>query len=119
MPPDWRGYAAAGYPERQVAAVELGPSEGFSTTEKIKVKAFPVFWNLPEAGDYVVTLEVSSGDLKGSIELTAKVTARYEFKLYSETGRLKTEVTAGKDNHFAIKMLNSGSEAIEDRPFTS
>lgn len=119
VPPDWRGYAAAGYPERQVAAVELGPAEGFATTEKIKIKAFPVFWNLPEAGDYVVTLEVSSGDLKGSIELTAKVTARYEFKLYSETGRLNTEVTAGKDNHFAIKMVNAGSAAIEDITFSS
>ncbi len=119
VPPDWRGYATAGYPERQVAAVEMGSPETFAATEKIKVKAFPVFWNLPEAGDYVVTLEVSSGDLKGSIELTAKVTAKYEFEVYTETGRLNTEATAGKDNHFALKLANSGSAAIDDITFSS
>lgn len=119
VPPDWVERAFSGYPEKQIAAVELGPSEGFATTEKIKVKAAPVLFNLPEPGDYAITLEVSSGDLRASIELTAKVTARYGMDLYSETGRLNTEATAGEDKHFAIKVVNSGSAAIEDITFST
>ena len=51
--------------------------------------------------------------------VTATVTARYEMGLYTETGRLNTEATAGEDKHFAIKLVNFGSAAIEDITFSS
>ena len=35
VPPDWVERAFSGYPEKQIAAVELGPSEGFAITDSI------------------------------------------------------------------------------------
>lgn len=119
VPPDWVAFAESGYPKKQIVAIELGPAETYATTEKITVRFGPVYWKLPEPGDYVVTLEISSGELKEAIELTAEVTAKYGLEMTTETGRLNTEVTAGRDNHFAIKLVNPGSVAIENITFSS
>jgi len=118
-PPEWRALATAGYPEKQIPAIEMGPAEMFPVTESIKVIFGPVSGKYPEPGDYVATLEVSSGTLKGTIELKAVVTARYEFAMLTSTGRLNTEADAGEDNHFSILLSNSGSAAIENITFSS
>jgi len=119
VPKDWRALAESSYPKKEIAAIELGPAETYPATEKITVTFAPVYWYLPEPGEYVVTLEVSSGDLRDSIELTGKVTAKYELDMGTETGRLNTEATAGEDKHFGIVLVNSGSAAIEDVTFSS
>ncbi|GFP35704.1 hypothetical protein HKBW3S43_01493 [Candidatus Hakubella thermalkaliphila] len=61
----------------------------------------------------MATLEISSGDLRDSIDLKAVITATYELALGTSTGRLNTSVTAGEDNHFALILANQGSDAIE------
>ena len=118
-PLGWRALVVAGAPEQQVIAVEIGPSEGFAKTERIKVRFGPLFGETPEPGDYVVMLEVDSGDIKETLELKAVVTAKYEFSMQTATGRLNTEADAGEDNHLTVKLVNSGSAAIEDITFTS
>ena len=70
-PPDWRAIAISGYPETQIPAIEMGPAENFPVTENVKVQFGPVK-KLPEPGDYIVTLEISSGDLRDVIELKAQ-----------------------------------------------
>jgi len=47
------------------------------------------------------------------------VTARDEFELHTATGRLNTEVTAGEDNHLSIRLVNTGTAAIEDITLSS
>ena len=118
-PKDWNAMAESSYPKKQIAAIELGPAERFAVTEKITVTFAPVYWYLPEPGDYKVTLEVTAGELKETIELTAKVTAKYEFDITTVTGRLNTEATAGDDKHFSIVLVNTGSVPIEDVSFTT
>jgi len=118
-PPGWTAVAVAGYPEKQIPAIEMGPAENFPVTETVKIKFGPTSGKFPEPGDYIATLEVSSGTLKETIDLKAVVTARYEFSISTGTGRLNTEAKAGKDNHFSIKLTNSGSAAIENITFSS
>ena len=79
----------------------------------------PVEGTEPEPGDYVVTVEVSSGDIKKTIELKAVVTALYRLAFYTASGRLNTEVTAGEENHLSLMLLNTGTAAIEKISFTS
>ena len=117
-PPDWRAIAVSGYPEKQIPAIEIGPAENFPTTENIKIQFGPVK-KLPEPGDYVATLEVTSGDLRAIIELKAVVTARYELSMTTATGRLNTEADAGKESHFTIRLVNTGSETVENLTFSS
>jgi len=117
-PQDWEAWAISSYPEKEVAAVQIDPSPNYFTSEKVKVKFIPVRV-LPAVGEYVVTMEVSSGDLKETLDIKAKVTAKYELLVLPETGRLNTEIYAGKDNHFTIKLLNAGSAVLKDLTFTS
>ncbi len=101
----------------EVSAIRM--VAGRTYPETVKVVVVPLPWALPEPGDYVLTFEASSGDIRETLELKAVVTARYEFGLYTETGLLNTEAVAGEENHLAIKLVNSGSAAIESIIFTS
>ena len=119
VPPDWIAVVAAGYPEKQIPAIDMGPAENYPTTETVKVGFAPLPWKPPEPGDYVVTLDVSSEELKGAIELKVEVTARYEFSLDTATGWLNTEATAGEDNHLSILLENTGTAAIDNIALSS
>jgi len=116
-PKDWVTQIQPQYDEKEISAIRLKSFQSYP--EKVKVIAVPYPWAPPESGDYVLTLEASSGDIRETIELKAIVTARYEIDFYTETGRLNTEAKAGEENHVAIKLRNSGSADIESITFTS
>lgn len=118
-PAGWAAIAVASYPEKQIPAIEMGPAEMFPVTESIKVTFGPITGKFPQPGDYIVTMTASSGNLKQSIDLKAVVTAKYEFIMSTDTGRLNTEVTAGEQNHLSIKLTNTGSSAIESISLSS
>lgn len=118
-PTDWRTYITPSYPrDRQILDIRMEPpAEGESSTvEQIVVTATPVAWLTPELGEYPITVEVSSGDIQGTIELTAVVTsipASYSMYLTTSDGILSTTANAGKDNYFTIAVVNSGTGAID------
>lgn len=109
-PPKWNVAIVAGYPEKEIPAIGLEPEKTYP--DKIKVRLTPLAGELPEPGDYVVTVSASSEDIQDSIELKAVVTALYRFAFYTTSGRLNTEVTAGKDNRLSIKVFNTGTDVI-------
>lgn len=112
-PEGWYASIQPAYEQTEIAAVRMRP---FSP-EKLKIVLIPLKNMSP--GEYVVTLEISSGDLRDSIDLKAVITATYELALATSTGRLSTSVTAGEDNHFALILANQGSDAIENISFSS
>jgi len=116
-PQNWATSIVPQYDGNEISAIRLKALE--YNPPEVTVKAVPFPWALPEPGEYVITFEVTSGDVKESLELKAIITARYEFALYTETGRLNTEAKAGEEKHVTIKLANSGSAAIEDINFTS
>ncbi len=117
-PKDWYFQITPQYPkEKKIASIELKP--GFAVGEKIIVSAFLAPWLIPEPGEYPITLEVTSGDLKGTYELTVKVTARYSLSLFPATERYNTSATAGKDNYFSIEVWNGGTAAVDNITFSS
>jgi len=117
-PKDWLTFISPVYPkDKKIASIQLLP--GFSVGEKINIQTAPAYWLNPEPGDYKITLEAASGELKGTYELTAVVTARYALILVPVTQRYNTSATAGKDNYFSIEVQNSGSAAIDDIKLSS
>ena len=103
---------APGYGEGQeIAAIRLDASKGYPETVKLTVR--PVAWKVPLPGEYPITFEISSGDLKSSILLKAIVTANYDMKMTTPDGRLNTEATAGQDNNFTVIVANSGSADLD------
>jgi uncharacterized membrane protein len=102
------GYGSAG---GDIAAIRLDGTKGYP--DSVKLSITPYAWQVPAPGSYPITLDVSSGDLKASIKLTAVVTANYDMKLSTPDGRLNTEATAGQDNHFTVVLTNTGSGNLD------
>ena len=103
---------APGYGEGQeIAAVRLDANKGYPETVKLSVR--PYAWKVPLPGEYPITFEVASGDLKSSILLKAIVTANFDMKMTTPDGRLNTEATAGQDNNFTVVIGNTGSADLD------
>lgn len=113
-PPGWETEIWSSYPQKRVSSIDFTAERVIA--EEITVNAFATPGKSPEPGLYVITLEMESeaGDLKASIDLTAKVTASYTFGIYTETGRLSAEAKSGEDNHISIFLLNEGTADVED-----
>ena len=101
----------------EIAAIRLDPAKTYPDTIKVTVR--PAMWVVPEPGEYPITVEAASGEIKGSIELKAIIAAKYEIELTSSTGRLNTSATAGKDNYFTILVTNTGSADLQKVNFSS
>ncbi len=117
VPPKWASAVLAGSPQKTIFVIGLDAAMVYPET--IYVLFAPLPGEFPNPGDYVATLEVSSGDIKKSVELKAVVTALYRFAFYNASGRLNTEVTAGQDNHLSVIVANTGTAAIENINFIS
>ncbi len=109
--------AAATVSFKQAAVVEIGPSDQFPASETISVSMSPVSGKNPDPGDYVTKLELVSSTLRKSIDLTARVTARYGMNLVTDSGKLSTDAAAGKDTHLALSLSNTGTAAIDNINF--
>jgi uncharacterized membrane protein len=95
----------------EIAAIRLDPQKTYPDPIKVTVRSY--MWIVPEPGEYPITVEAASGEIKGSIELKAIVTAKYEIEVEPSTGRLNTTATAGKDNYFTILVTNTGSADLQ------
>lgn len=116
-PKDWMVYITPTYPkDKQILDIRLEPG---AYGEKINVTAVPPYWLMPEPGEYQITLEASSGEIKGTIDLTAVVTAKYTLSLTPTEERYNTSATAGKDNYFSVVVVNEGSATIDNITFSS
>lgn len=117
VPAKWTAKIVAGAFEKEIPAIGLGPEMTYP--ERITVTFAPFPGEFPEPGEYVITLEASSGDIKETIKLTAVVTTLYRFYFAPATERLSAEVTAGEENHLAVMVGNTGQGVIEEITFVS
>jgi len=117
-PKDWLLYLTPNYPkDKRIKDIRLEGEKGFPET--ILVNATSPFWLKPEPGEYKITAKATSGELTGSIDLTAVITAKYELTLLPATERYNTNVTAGKDNFFSLELKNAGTAPVDDITFSS
>jgi len=117
VPPKWTATIVAGAYVKEIPAIGLEAEMLYP--EKITVNFAPLSGELPEPGDYVITLEASSGDIREAIELKAVVTTLYRFAFYTATERLNAEVTAGEENHLSVIVFNTGQAVIDEISFVS
>ena len=120
--PGWEATVKRQFKENEPSVVAAMEVPGSEYPPKYTVFFNPLPGNLPEPGDYFVTLEVASGNLKDSIKLKAVVTEvppTYKLGVVTTTGRLDTSAKAGEDNTTSIKLTNLGTGAIKDITFSS
>lgn len=121
-PTDWVTYITPAYSTgTQILDIRIEPPLADETysTERIAVNTAPAYGLAPEPGEYQITVEATSGEIKGTIQLTVVITARYAMSLYPTEERYSTSATAGKDNYFSVAVVNEGSAAINDITFTT
>jgi len=121
-PKDWTLYITPTYPtDKQILDIRLEPPPPYQTVPptKILIHVSPPYWLLPEPGEYSITVGVTSGEITGTIDLTAVVTSTYIMSLAPTEERYNTSATAGRDNYFSIEVNNNGSAAIDDITFSS
>lgn len=119
-PKDWLFYAAQDQynSDKRISAMRINR---FSIKESIVVVAVAPYWLYPEPGDYSIVLEASSEDLTGSIELTAKITARYDFIAVTELagGRLNIKAKTGNESYLPISVSNIGTATLDNVTLSS
>jgi uncharacterized membrane protein len=118
-PPNWEAYLTPQFEkDKQISAIDLKPG-GMVYGDTTRLVATAPAWPLPEPGEYTITLEAVSGDLKATLDVTAVITARYQLVMAPSGQRYNTNATAGRDNHFSIDMGNLGTAPIDKIDFTS
>ena len=114
-PEGWYAAVTQAYAATEISAIKLKPGKN----ESIKIYAIPLVQMDPGEYDIVVTISNEELELENSIELKAIITASYELSLTTKSGRYDTDVSSGKDNHFELKLKNSGSTSIENIKFNT
>jgi len=117
-PEGWFAAATPAYQkEVEITAVKLKNA----TEESLRVVAVPLIDMEPGEFDIKVIIKSTIEDdpLEGSTELKAIVTSTYKMDLKTKSGRLSTEVTSGKDNHYKLIITNNGSSNIENISLSS
>jgi uncharacterized membrane protein len=117
-PPNWNisFLGGLGAKEEMTDRIGLKPLEPGKTypTETMYVKLTPLRGKTPDPGEYMVTFELSSGDIHETVELKAVVTALYQFVFFPATGLLNSEATAGEDNYLSIWVENTGTATLDN-----
>jgi len=111
-------YFKPSYADTMITAISLEPGKT-EYPETIKVIVVPRFQRMPEPGEYKITVEASSGDLKDTVELTAIISAWYDIDLVPTSERYNTEATAGKDNYFEVDIVNYSTATVDSITFSS
>jgi len=121
-PKDWTTFITPTYPkDKQILDIRIEPALPYQTAPvtKIDISVSPPYWLLPEPGEYHITVGATSGEVSGTIDLTAVVTSTYIMALAPAEERYNTTATAGRDNYFSINVQNNGSASIDDIVFSS
>jgi uncharacterized membrane protein len=118
LPPNWTGYVSSSAGP-QIASINLDPVSMYGTI--VTVYATPSYYLPPGPGEYKITLQATSGDIKGSIDLTAVVTAQYALSMVpaGSTPVYSTTATAGKVKIYPVTIQNTGSAAIDSISLSS
>ncbi|MFC1916157.1 NEW3 domain-containing protein [Chloroflexota bacterium] len=117
-PQGWEIYMTPPYEkDKHISAITITGASMYG--DKTRVVARAPFWPLPEPGEYKITLEAVSGDLRESVELTAVITARYDLIVLPAGERYNTTATAGRDNNFSLQLGNLGTDTIDNINFSS
>ena len=117
------------YPEGWYAGVTLASATSeisainlkFNTRQTMKLVAPPLVEQEPGEYEFTVTFKsaVEGDPLEGSITFTAVITGTYEIVLTTKTGRLSTDISAGKENPYTLVLTNNSSVSVENITLTS
>ena len=119
IPQGWDVYITPQYEtSKRISSISLKSSYS-GVSETVQLTVTPKSWPIPDPGEYKIRFQAVSDNVVGSIDLTAKITAKYILTAMPANQRYDTRAKAGQDNNFSTKVLNTGTAAILNITFSS
>jgi uncharacterized membrane protein len=118
-PSGWDVYIQPQYESgKRISSISIDSSYSGMTKSITTVVSTPSY-PPPDPGEYKILVQAVSGNVSGSIELVAKITAQYSLQSVPLNQLYNTSVQSGKDNIYSIEVTNLGSAPIENITFDS
>jgi uncharacterized membrane protein len=119
IPSGWDVYIEPQYETgKKISSITIQSSYS-GTSKQLTLVATPPSSPIPDAGDYKILLQATSGNVTGSIELVARITAKYALYVVPVNQLYNTVAQAGKDNIYSIQISNTGSATLDTITFSS
>jgi uncharacterized membrane protein len=119
VPANWEVYIEPTYEAgKRISSITIDSSySGMTKTIKLTAKA-PTY-PLPDPGDYKILLQATSGNITGSLDLAARIAAKYAVSAVPVNQLYNSDAQAGKDNIYSIQISNIGTAVLENITFSS
>jgi uncharacterized repeat protein (TIGR01451 family) len=119
VPSGWDVYFQPQYETgKRISSITIDSSYS-GTSKQITLTATTPTSPAPDAGDYKILVQATSGNLTGSLQLVARVTAKYGLYVIPVNQLYNTTAQAGKNNVYSIQLSNTGSATLNNLTFTS
>ena len=112
-PKDWDINFKPAYETKYITSLRLKANQNQSIAVEVKPTA------MAEAGEYPITVRVSSGDAKGEVQLAVVLTGTYSLEVGTPTGLLSLDARQGKTANVSFYVKNTGSAPNHNIKFMS
>lgn len=112
-PEGWDINFKPAYESKYISSLRLRAGQNSSIAVEVKPSA------KAEAGEYPVSVRVTSGDAKSEAELIVILTGTHDMNLRTPSGLLSLDAKQGKPANMSVFIENSGSAVIKDIKFMS
>ena len=119
IPSGWDAYINPQYESKRIPSIVIPAAEYVANSKNIKINVTPPTWPLAEPGDYTITIEAVSGEVVGTFDLTAIITAKYVLSAAPVNEVYNTKAKAGRDNIYSLEVANFGTDDMTNITFTS
>ena len=112
-PEDWDVNFKPAYEDKYISSLRLKANQSKTVAVEVKPAMFA------QAGEYPLTVRVSSGDAKGEAELQVVLTGTYKLEAGTPSGLLSLDAKQGKRANMSVYVKNTGSATNHDIKFMS
>jgi len=112
-PKDWDINFKPAYETKYITSLRLKANQNQSIAVEVKPPA------MAAAGEYPITVRVSSGDAKGEVQLAVVLTGTYSLEVGTPTGLLSLDARQGKTANVSFYVKNTGSAPNHNIKFMS
>jgi len=112
-PEDWDVNFKPAYEDKYISSLRLKANQSKTVAVEVKPAMFA------QAGEYPLTVRVSSGDAKGEAELQVVLTGTYKLDAGTPSGLLSLDAKQGKSANMSVYVKNTGSATNHDIKFMS
>ena len=113
VPKNWQANFKPPYEDKYISSLRLKDNESKNLNVEVTPDRFC------KAGDYLIPVTISAGELKAEAELKVIITGTYKLEAGTPTGLLSLETEKGEPGNLSVYVKNTGSATIPNIEFLS